>query len=224
MYSVADDVYSKTDLEKRSSCDDWKTYQWGFSFLQLFIFMVITAFWAIGMYGMWMDTYWNSRLDRSPRVMGFFRGVMDASNAMRKDMGEDPTAEASESEIKAMVARGGNGGQMSLEGLDLQRLPLNRRAELYQRGKEIPSLNGWTGPWTSLHWAWVTFFFLLAVVLFVPVGAAPAFICLLLLLVGLCSTLWTQIGKPYWEKRKEQPHIPLSTSYHGILPETDVTG
>ncbi len=146
MYSVANEVYSKTDLEKRSSCDDWKNYQWGFSFLLLFIFMVISTVWVIGMYSMWTDTYWNSRLDRSPRVMGFFRGVMDASNAMRKDMGEDPTAEASEAEIKAMVARSGNGGQISLEGLDQQRLPLNRSAELYQWAKEVPSLNGWTYP------------------------------------------------------------------------------
>lgn len=151
---------------------------------------------------MWMDTYWNSRLDRSHRAMGFFRGIMDASNAMRKDMREDPTAEASESEIKAMVAQCGNGGQISLEALDQQRLPLSRRAEFFQWRKDILFLNGWTSPWTSLHWAWVTFFFLLGVVFyFSTFHNIPAFICLFLLLVGLCSTLARRTRKLYRERR-----------------------
>jgi hypothetical protein len=193
MYSINNDLYSEAGLTERSSCDNWNSYQWGFSFLLLLIFTVISTIWTIGMYSMWMDAYWNSRLDRSHRAMGFFRGVMDASHAMRKDMGEDPTAEASESEIKAMVARGRNGGQVSFEALDQHRLPLSRRAEFRQWRKAIPSLNGWTYPWTSLHWAWVTVFFTIGVLIFLtpPISYAnpPVIIGFLLLLVGLCSTL-----------------------------------
>lgn len=148
-YVLGDDFYSEDTVKSRCSCDPLSTYNWGFSFLQLFIFLVLSAAWGFGMYILWMDSYLNCRLDRTKRSMGFERGILVYGAAMGKDMGPDPLDTASNEELKRIVRSRNMPGKISFESLDRDSLPPSRLVGL----REIHAFKGWTSPWRGLQWA-----------------------------------------------------------------------
>lgn len=66
---------------------------------------------------MWMDAFWNSRLDRAKRSMGFLRGAMDYAVATRRDVISDPPSDhwealLSDSELQKLIQGGHNEGRI----------------------------------------------------------------------------------------------------------------
>jgi hypothetical protein len=61
------EVYNISYVLSEGECLPTMTHNWGFSFLGLFIALVFTATWSIGMYIMWLDAYLNSRFSRANR-------------------------------------------------------------------------------------------------------------------------------------------------------------
>lgn len=70
-------------------CQPEKTYQWGFSFLALMVFCVITTLYAFSMYVLWLKIFLNSRKHRAGQRLGLFRAAMDFANALNAQAGED---------------------------------------------------------------------------------------------------------------------------------------
>jgi hypothetical protein len=73
-------------MEKLGNCQQTATYKWGFSFLLLFVVLILFMVWILGTYVLWLDAYLNSRLDIVKRDMGLYRAVLDISNMIQGDL------------------------------------------------------------------------------------------------------------------------------------------
>jgi hypothetical protein len=92
-------TYDIPYIRDNGRCQQQNTYQWGFSFLLLFIALLLSALWALGMWAMWLDSYYNSQIDAAGgRDMGSWRAVMDLAEAIAASLnsdgirGQDPAA------------------------------------------------------------------------------------------------------------------------------------
>lgn len=70
-------------------CVDGNGYRWGTSFTVFTITHGLIAFWAVGMYGVWIDTRRHSKLVRGGRRLGMWRAVADLGFAIKGDLDED---------------------------------------------------------------------------------------------------------------------------------------
>ena len=73
-------------------CVDGNGYRWGISFWVFTITHGLIAFWAVGMFGIWIDTSRKSNLVRGGRRMGMWRAIADLGFAVKRDLGEDVDA------------------------------------------------------------------------------------------------------------------------------------
>jgi hypothetical protein len=81
--------YNATYLLEHGSCKPSETYQWGFSYIFLFMVSIFNFLWVCIMVGMWLDTRRGSRMYRSGRRPGLLRSIMDYSAAIREELGSE---------------------------------------------------------------------------------------------------------------------------------------
>lgn len=81
------DIYTPTYLVEHGSCKPSEEYQWGFSYIFLFMMSIFNFIWACIMVGMWLDTRRGSRMYKSGRRPGLLRSIMDFSAAIREELG-----------------------------------------------------------------------------------------------------------------------------------------
>jgi hypothetical protein len=129
-YPNSNKTYGLEYIQDQGSCQQLPTYKWGFSFLLLFIVILLSNIWAMGTYTLWLDAYLNSRFDHARRNMGIQRAILDAANAMRKDMGEEATETLSNRELNKRIQRSLHGRRVGYDMLDDRNLPLSRMAEI----------------------------------------------------------------------------------------------
>src|SRR5271155_256085 len=128
--SSSNDKYDINYMQANGACQQLNTYQWGFSFLLLFVFMLFTAVWALGTYVLWMDTYLNSRFDRASRDMGTLRAVLDYAATIKKDLGTAAADNVGDRQLKAQIESDRKRYMIGYESLDQVDLPLSRSAEI----------------------------------------------------------------------------------------------
>lgn len=78
-----------TYLLEHGSCKPSETYQWGFSYIFLFMVSIFNFVWSCNMVGMWLDTRRGSRMYKSGRRPGLLRSIMDYSAAIREELGTE---------------------------------------------------------------------------------------------------------------------------------------
>ncbi|KAF1849331.1 uncharacterized protein K460DRAFT_331184 [Cucurbitaria berberidis CBS 394.84] len=83
------DLYNATYLQQNGSCKPSDTYQWGFSYIFLFMVSIFNFVWSCIMVGMWLDTCRGSRMYKSGRRPGLLRSIMDYSAAVREELGTE---------------------------------------------------------------------------------------------------------------------------------------
>ena len=83
------DIYSTSYLLEHGSCQPSETYQWGFSYIFLFMVSIFNFIWTCIMIGMWLDTRLSSRMYKSGRRPGLLRSIMDYSAAVRQELGTE---------------------------------------------------------------------------------------------------------------------------------------
>ncbi|ORX95869.1 hypothetical protein BCR34DRAFT_187194 [Clohesyomyces aquaticus] len=71
------------------SCRPNETYQWGFSYIFMFMVSIFNFVWSCIMVGMWLDTRRGSRMYNSGRRPGLLRSILDVSTAIREELGEE---------------------------------------------------------------------------------------------------------------------------------------
>ncbi|KAF2452090.1 hypothetical protein P171DRAFT_459867 [Karstenula rhodostoma CBS 690.94] len=71
------------------SCKPSETYQWGFSYIFLFMVSIFNFVWSCIMVGMWMDTRTHSRMYRTGRRPGLLRSILDIAAVMREEVAEE---------------------------------------------------------------------------------------------------------------------------------------
>ncbi|KAH7385914.1 hypothetical protein BKA66DRAFT_461127 [Pyrenochaeta sp. MPI-SDFR-AT-0127] len=109
-YAIDGDLYNATYLFENGSCKPSETYQWGFSYIFLFMVSIFNFIWACISVGMWLDTRRGSRMYKSGRRPGLLRSVMDYSAAIREELG--PQAEYLEEEELRKRIRDSGGALM----------------------------------------------------------------------------------------------------------------
>ncbi|KAF1967900.1 hypothetical protein BU23DRAFT_592442 [Bimuria novae-zelandiae CBS 107.79] len=91
-----------------SSCKPSDTYQWGFSYIFLFMMAIFNFVWTCIVVGMWLDTRLNSRMYRSGRRPGLLRSILDVADAMREELGRGEEVDsAREEELEKMLNESG---------------------------------------------------------------------------------------------------------------------
>lgn len=101
------DVYSGSYILSHGSCKPNETYQWGFSYIFLFMVSIFNFIWSCIMVGMWFDTSRASRMYKSGRRPGLLKSIMDISGAIREEIGEDADRLEEEELRKALRDSGG---------------------------------------------------------------------------------------------------------------------
>ncbi|KAI4669570.1 uncharacterized protein J4E79_001615 [Alternaria viburni] len=85
----ANHSYMGQYLLDHGSCNPSETYQWGFSYIFLFMVSIFNFVWVCIMVGMWLDTRRGSMMYRSGRRPGLLRSIMDYSAAIREELGNE---------------------------------------------------------------------------------------------------------------------------------------
>jgi hypothetical protein len=91
----------------QSSCKPGETYQWGFSYIFLFMVSIFNFIWSCIMVGMWLDTRRRSRVYKSGRRPGLLRSVVEYAAAIREEIGEQ-AGDLEEEELRQRL-RGSRG-------------------------------------------------------------------------------------------------------------------
>jgi hypothetical protein len=128
--SNSNDKYDINYIQANGACQQLSTYQWGFSFLLLFVLMLFTAIWALGTYVLWMDAYLNSRFDRASRGMGTLRAVLDYAATIKRDLGTAAADNVGDRKLKAQIESDRKRYMIGYDSLGQVDLPLSRSAEI----------------------------------------------------------------------------------------------
>ena len=115
------DMYSASYLLDHGSCKPSETYQWGFSYIFLFMMSIFNFIWACIMTGMWLDTRRGSRMYRSGRRPGLLRSIMDYSAAIRQELGTEAEY-LEEGELRKRLAQSGSALVVPSEELRISRV------------------------------------------------------------------------------------------------------
>ena len=74
-----------TYVSQNGICSPEQSYQWGFSGLLLFFAIFLTTIWAFGMWSMWIDAHYQSKLALHGRRLGSYRAALDISLVLRRE-------------------------------------------------------------------------------------------------------------------------------------------
>ncbi|TDZ40013.1 hypothetical protein C8035_v004853 [Colletotrichum spinosum] len=93
-----------------------QTYQWGFSFVQLFAMMITLVVWTVGMSALWLKSHMTMRMrGRSDKPKGF-KGVLELAAAIRRELEETNPDDLSHKQLSAEIRKTLRGGAIRLEG------------------------------------------------------------------------------------------------------------
>lgn len=98
-------IFDVSEFNKNGICQQAGgevRYQWGFSYLLLYIFVLCLFIWVIGMWIFYFDCLLSSRLHE--RNMGYERAVLDLSNSMHRTMEAKNVDMCSNEELQTLVA------------------------------------------------------------------------------------------------------------------------
>ena len=106
------DYYNASYVHSHGSCKPSETYQWGFSYIFLFMVSIFNFVWSCIMVGMWWDTVRGSRMYRTGRRPGLLRSVLDLARVIREELGNEEVERMGEEEIKKGLRD--SGGRMTV--------------------------------------------------------------------------------------------------------------
>ena len=129
-------LYNATYMLSHGSCKPSETYQWGFSYIFLFMVSIFNFVWACIMVGMWLDTRSGSRLYKSGRRPGLLRSIVEYAAAIREEVGEG-VEELEEEELIERLRGGGGRLAVRKEELRVRRVDsgeMDREGGVRKRG------------------------------------------------------------------------------------------
>jgi hypothetical protein len=127
-----DITYSLDYMLRNGTCEPLGTYQWGFSFLLLFIFLITLLIWSVGTYILWLRAYLNLRACDVSDIPGEYKAVMDLAAAMQHQFEKEglDLANLTEDEITRKIVRDWKGGSINHDKPLIQRSEFRLRAIL----------------------------------------------------------------------------------------------
>jgi hypothetical protein len=101
-------MYDFNYILENSSCQPTETYQWGFSYIFLFMVSIFNFIWSCIMVGMWFDTSRASKIYKSGRRPGLLLSVLELSRVIREELGDAVDQMSEEDLRKSLTASGGH--------------------------------------------------------------------------------------------------------------------
>jgi hypothetical protein len=96
-------MYELAYIQANGTCSAVATYQWGFSFLILFIFALVLLVWGIGSYFLWLQAHFALEALEIKNIPGEYQSILHLATAMEK--GLDEAAEESDHLTEAKIRR-----------------------------------------------------------------------------------------------------------------------
>ncbi|KAF1834814.1 hypothetical protein BDW02DRAFT_597817 [Decorospora gaudefroyi] len=120
-WAYGNETYTSTDLMERGKCQAMLDYQWGFSFVQLCIMLIILLLWTMGLTIMWIRSHYVMNRRSSEEVAGINKAVFELADAMRsqldlyaKEKGDDLSL-FPESELRRRITKDLRGGSIAYD-------------------------------------------------------------------------------------------------------------
>jgi hypothetical protein len=111
-YAATNETFDVAKLRVDGSCQPTKSYQWGFSFVLLFICLILLGVWSIGTYILWLKAHLALRIHGEPQIAGEYKAVIELAAAMNNEFSKhDENLEfLRERQIKGKIMHMINGG------------------------------------------------------------------------------------------------------------------
>lgn len=118
-WKYQDNAYSMQDLKDRGKCQPLPDYQWGFSFIQLIIMVILLLIWVIGIYILWLRTHIIMKKRGITKIAGENQAILELAHAIQEQVvqlenerGLDKTT-LSESTLQRRIDQDLGGGSIS---------------------------------------------------------------------------------------------------------------
>jgi hypothetical protein len=113
-YGTTQEYFDTEKLQANGSCQPTSTYKWGFSFMILFICLLLVLLWSIGTYIMWLKAHLALRAHGEPEIVGEYKAVIELAAAMNNEFGKhnENTEFLREQQIQGKIRHVMNGGTM----------------------------------------------------------------------------------------------------------------
>ncbi|KAI0582429.1 hypothetical protein Ptr902_00693 [Pyrenophora tritici-repentis] len=118
-WAYGNSTYKWEDLEQRGRCQAVLDYQWGFSFIQLFMMVIILIIWTIGILVMWRRSQSTVKRRARKEVAGENKAILELSYTMRRQLSEHTREEGeddstiTESVLSDRIKKDLQGGSIS---------------------------------------------------------------------------------------------------------------
>ncbi|KZL67867.1 hypothetical protein CI238_12980 [Colletotrichum incanum] len=165
-YAAANDTYSLDYVKANGSCQPMsdpafsadsvrESYEWGFSYLQLYILIVLLLVWTLCLAYMWLKARLTMRMRQRYDVPRGYKGVVELSNTIRKELQESNPDDLSHDQLYEEVKKRLRGGRIELEKADSPgTYDLLRGAWTYCKDEKwwVIAILGMIGPCAALSW------------------------------------------------------------------------
>ncbi|KAF5506281.1 hypothetical protein CGCS363_v005435 [Colletotrichum siamense] len=125
-YNIGNDTYDLNYIRSNGTCQPVteidkinasarETYQWGFSYIQLFIMLLLLILWTFGMSAMWVKSHMTMRMrGRFDKPKGF-KGVLELAAAIRTELQESNPDDLNHDQLSEEIKKRLRGGTIELE-------------------------------------------------------------------------------------------------------------
>jgi len=102
------------DSTTQGKCQPDVTYKWGFSFLLLFVCLILLLVWTAGTYILWLKARLAMRHHEDAEIAGEYKAVLELASAMNNEFGKHGKNPGvlRERQIKTVIKNELNGGTM----------------------------------------------------------------------------------------------------------------
>ncbi|WQF79509.1 hypothetical protein CDEST_04523 [Colletotrichum destructivum] len=128
-YAAGNETYRIEYLKANGSCQPMsdpdfsadsarESYEWGFSFLQLYILVILLLVWTLCIAFVWLKARMTMRMRRRRDVPRGYKGVLELAGAIRKELQECNPDDLSHDQLYEEIKKRLRGGRIELEKAD----------------------------------------------------------------------------------------------------------
>ncbi|KAK2025729.1 hypothetical protein LX32DRAFT_675167 [Colletotrichum zoysiae] len=214
-YAAGNKTYPLSYLKANGSCQPMsdpglgadsvrESYEWGFSYLQLYMLIGLLMAWTLCLVYMWTKARLTMRMRRRYDVPKDYKGVLELSDAIRKQLQESGPDDLSHDQLRDEIKKRLGGGRIELERADApETYGLWRGARVYCKDEKwwLVAMLGMLGPCAGLasidnSFGWWLLVPILSTTLAMLVGRSIESRCVLFLVGASLGTI-TFLGAWY---------------------------
>ncbi|KAF2641832.1 hypothetical protein P280DRAFT_541295 [Massarina eburnea CBS 473.64] len=117
-WGYANQTYNRTYVNNNGSCQTTQGYEWGFSFIHLFLVTIYLLIWTIGIWILYLKEQDILRQRKLINISGEYKAVLELAEAMNdgfKGLRRENTNKLQETELRHGIHKELNGGSISYQ-------------------------------------------------------------------------------------------------------------